>query len=358
MRKELNLFTLITTTIARHIWVLVGVGVVATLVAAVYMFSLPRYYTSSVQVIPETKRIALPGTLAEMASIAGMSANAMAGDDAINPDIYPDIFKSNNFLIDVLNIEVETRDSVRMSYHTYMMKHQPMPWWQAWLGSDSLPAQLPQLNPKRLTREDEILLKTMQTNIQCFIDKKTGMIDLRVTAFDPSVAATLADGIMSKLQAYITEYRTSKVRNDLAYSETLAIKAKEDYEKAQKDYVSYSDSHQDAVLSEYQTRRTELENEMQLQYQQYNQLQQQMIALRGKLQERVPAFTVIQSAAIPTRPVGPKRVVGVISIVAVAVLGTLVGFLIKELRAWSRQHTDEDEQGTAVNHTPCEDEAE
>lgn len=337
MKKELNLFALINTTLVRHYRTLLIVGLLVTIGAVVYMFSLPRYYTSGVQVIPETKRLALPGNLADMASIAGINTSSMNGDDAINPEIYPDIFKSTNFLVDVLHIEVAMKDSTRVSYYEYVMKHQPMTWWERWLPADSLPQRLPPIDLKRLTREQEELLKTMQANIQCVIDKKTGMIDLRVTAFDPSVAASLADGIMAKLQGYITDYRTSKVRTDLAYSEALAAKAKADYETAQKAYVSYSDSHQDVVLSEHQRRITELENEMQLQYQQYQQLQQQKITLQAKLQERIPAFTVIQSATIPTRPAGPKRVFGVLGIVALVMFGVSVGLAIHELKKWNKQ---------------------
>ncbi|MDO4715162.1 MAG: Wzz/FepE/Etk N-terminal domain-containing protein [Bacteroidales bacterium] len=337
MRKELNLFVLLTTTLVRYWRVLGGIFVLATLLAVVYMFSLPRYYTSMVQVIPETKQngsFSLPGGLVDVASIAGISLNSMSGDDAINPDIYPDIFKSTNFIVDVLNIEVETLEGKRMSYYDYVMKYRPMPWWEHLLSNDTMPEKLPQIEPKRLTREQERLLREIQQRIQCFIDKKTGMIDLRITAFEPSVAATLADGIMAKLQGYITDYRTSKIRNDIAYSEQLAKTAKADYEKAQRAYVSYSDSHQGAVLSQYQTRRTELENEMQLQYQQYNQVQQQLIFLQGKLQERVPAFTVIQSASIPTRPAGPKRVFGVMGIVGFTLFVSFVVLAIQTLRQW------------------------
>ena len=51
----------------------------------------------------------------------------------------------------------------------------------------------------------------------------------------------------------------------------------------------------------------DLENDMQLQYNNYNALNAQVIAAKAKVQEVTPAFTPLQSATVPLGPAGPKR---------------------------------------------------
>ena len=114
---------------------------------------------------------------------------------------------------------------------------------------------------------------------------------------------------MKRLQAYIIDYRTSKARIDLRYAERLQKEARERYAKVQKAYVAYSDSHTDLVLNEYKTKEADLENEMQQAFNALTQLGVQVETAKAKLQERTPAFTVIQEAPVPVRPAGPKRMI-------------------------------------------------
>ena len=51
---------------------------------------------------------------------------------------------------------------------------------------------------------------------------------------------------------------------------------------------------------------------MQNTYNKVTQLGQQVSTATARLQERTPAFTVIQQAAVPVRPSGPKRMLTVI----------------------------------------------
>ena len=101
MEQEINVYTSLHTLISQR-WkrmLLFATGL--TLVVAGILFSLPRYYSATIQVIPESSEggVSLPKNIAELSSLAGFSMNANNGKDAINPDIYPDIFNSTNFII-------------------------------------------------------------------------------------------------------------------------------------------------------------------------------------------------------------------------------------------------------------------
>ena len=54
---------------------------------------------------------------------------------------------------------------------------------------------------------------------------------------------------------------------------------------------------------------TKIENEMQLAYNGYSQSVTQLQLAQAKVQERMPAFTVLQQANVPIKPSAPKRMI-------------------------------------------------
>ena len=117
----------------------------------------------------------------------------------------------------------------------------------------------------------------------------------------------MADSVKTRLQDFLTEYRTSKARHDLEYAEKLHRQAKKDYEHARRLYVEFMDANQNMVLLTAQQKQNDLENEMQLQYNNYTAISAQVIAAKAKVQEVTPAFTPLQSATVPLGPTGPNR---------------------------------------------------
>ena len=104
----------------------------------------------------------------------------------------------------------------------------------------------------------------------------------------------------------------------------MLIYAKRQYERARQVYAVFSDANQDLVLESYKAKLEDLENEMQLQYNNYQQISQQLQLAKAKLQERTPAFTTLQSASVPLKPTGPKRMVFVAFCMILTFIGTSV----------------------------------
>ena len=71
--------------------------------------------------------------------------------------------------------------------------------------------------------------------------------------------------------------------------------------KARQQYASYADANQELVLQTYKTKQDDLENDMQLKYNAYTQVYEQLQLSRAKVQERTPAFTIVQSASVPVK---------------------------------------------------------
>jgi uncharacterized protein involved in exopolysaccharide biosynthesis len=83
------------------------------------------------------------------------------------------------------------------------------------------------------------------------------------------------------------------------------------------------------VLTIYKARVEKLENDMQAKYNIYTAMNTQMQAARAKLQEATPAFTVIESASVPIKPAGPKRMLISIVMMILSFFVLSVWYLIK-----------------------------
>ena len=186
------------------------------------------------------------------------------------------------------------------------------------------------VNNFELTGEQARIAGMIMKNVVCKIDKKTNLISISVTTQEPYIAALLADSVKTRLQDFLTEYRTQKSRHDLEYAEMLQQQAKKDYEHARQKYVEFVDANQDVVLESIRQMQTDLENDLQLQYNNYNTLNAQVLAYKAKVQEATPAFTTLQRATVPLGPAGPKRPMILFVCLFLAALFTTVWILYKE----------------------------
>jgi capsule polysaccharide export protein KpsE/RkpR len=241
-------------------------------------------------------------------------------------------FKTSLFPVKVTRKE----DGKTFSYYDYMEKEQKAPWWseglKAFFGLFGAKEEenAAQVDPFELTKKQTDIAKAINKNVTCYVDKKTFVITINVTDQDPLICATLADSVKTRLQNFITEYRTSKVRVDLEYNQKIYKESKARYDKARRMYADFVDHNQDIMLESVRQRQTELENEMQLQYNAYQQVAAQLLAAEAKVQQETPAFTTLQSATVPVVKAGPKRAQMCLIFVFLAFLGTTVWILYKE----------------------------
>ncbi len=280
---------------------------------------VPRYYRCTVSLAPEPTGPSMSGSLSSLASSFGIGALSKIGNnDALYSEIYPDILKSNNFIAELMTVEVKTqKGDVKANYYTYLRDHQSTAWWNVaqgkileWISptpKDSYGGK-EKISVFNLTKQQNGIFSKANGNIRCSIDKKTDIVSITVQDQDPLVCATMADSTCKKLQEFIVNYRTNKARIDYEYYKKLSDESKEAYVKARQKYAAYADANQEVTLARYKAKEEDLENEMQLKYNIYTAMNTQLQTAVAKLQEATPAFTVIQSASVPIKPAGPKRV--------------------------------------------------
>ena len=188
----------------------VFLGIAAVLGLAV-AFGTPKEYKASVMLAPEST----------------------TSSDAIYPELYPDLIGSNDFIVSLFPVEVTTKDgSVTTDYYDYLLNYTKKAWYTfparllhdivAKLKTDDVPftGDSTKVNPFHLSKMQYNIAHKIGKSINCTVDKKTSVITIEVTDQDPVISAVMADSIKNRLQAFITQYRTQKARNEIMKYET------------------------------------------------------------------------------------------------------------------------------------------
>lgn len=297
------------------IWCVCG-AVIGLIIA----FSIPREYTTSVKLAPEANDAkASAGGLSALASMAGFGSSA-SGADAVYPQLYPDVVSSVPFVTSLFDVVVETKtdDPQKMTVQQYMEDEVKAPWWSAVMGAPFKLLNLfrsaeeedgdKKIDNFQLTQKETELVMALNKRITASVDQKTSVVTISVNMQDPLVSAILADTVVSRLQQYVTAYRTNKARKDLEYAETLNEEAKDEYYKAQQRYAEYTDRNQGLAFQSARITSSRLENEASLAFNLYNQTAQQVQKAKAKVQETTPVYAVITPATVPVKPTSPKKV--------------------------------------------------
>ena len=315
---------------------------VAGVIGVALAFGTPKIYKSTVILAPEESGNGFSGSISSLASMVGMNMKMGQSGDAIYPEIYPDLMESTDFIVGLFPIKV-TKDKTgeQYTYQDYLQNHQklavadyPMAMVKNLiekLKSDDEPGPGHQVDPFRLTKKENDIAKKISHNINCSVDKKTSVITIVVEDQDPLIAATVADSVQLHLQRAITDYRTKKARIDLDYMEQLFAEARKQYDKARQIYATYADANQDVLLQAYKMKEADLENDMQLKYNIYQQVVEQRQLAQAKLQERTPAFTIVQSASVPIKHSSRPKIITLI-------IWMFLGFMLRSsMLAWKNR---------------------
>ena len=317
--KEIDLLELASKLWAQRkklaVWSICG-AVIGVIIA----FSIPKEYTTTVKLAPETTDAkAGGGGLSTLTSMAGFGFIS-SGNDAVYPQLYPDVVGSVPFTTSLFDVEVETKeDGQKFTVRQFLEEETKAPWWGAVMGApfkligmlrssdDEEDPEGKKVNNFQLSQDENKLVEALNNRVSASVDQKTNVVTITVNMQDPLVSAILADTVVSRLQEYVTQYRTNKARKDLEYAETLNEEAKTEYYKAQQRYAEYLDSNQGLALQRAQITRDRLSNEASLAFNLYNQTAQQVQKAKAKVQETTPVYAIITPATVPVKASSPKK---------------------------------------------------
>ena len=329
----------------RKLWnarkLLLKVAGIAAIVGIVIALSIPKKYTAEVTLSPESGKSG-GGSLSGMAAMLGIGSVNMGGDaNALNISMTSDIVATTPFILELFDTQVKTLDGEVDTTFVAYLETESAPWWSAIMSlpgkaiggvmslfsSKEEEEEIKAIDPFQLTKKQMSQVNAIKSIIMAESDKKTGITKVSVTLQDPLVAATMVDTVLTKLQKYITKYKTSKAQEDCNYWEQLYKERQKEYYEAQEKYARYSDTNKGVILQSVRIEQERLQNEQTLAFQVFSQVATQLQMSKAKLQEEKPAFAILEPASVPLLPSGTSRKMILIGIVFLAVAGAAAWIL-------------------------------
>ena len=295
-----------------------AVGAFIGLVAG---FSIPNTYRASAVLAPEAQQRVGSG-VSSIASMMGVSLDNST--DAIDYEMYPDVVASTPFLFNLLDLQVKTADGqIDTTLQGYILNHQKSPGWSHVIGApfkalgwavslvkpeeDADSDAVVELDLFNLPKAERRAIKYLSEKIIVSVDKKSGKTHISLEMQDPLVVATVLNAVLENLKDYMSDYRTSKSRQDVENLSLICEQRKQDYYTAQKAYAQYTDSNKNIVLNSSKAEGQRLQQEMNLAYQVYSQVATQLEGARIKTQQDKPVFAVLKPVSVPMKKAGPSK---------------------------------------------------
>lgn len=298
--------------------------IVGAVIGLVVGFSIPKTYTASVTLAPEMQQKTSSG-VSSIASMMGVNLNNSV--DAISVEMFPDVVHSTPFIVELFDLPVtfERKDSVMTTtLLEYMKEYQKAPWWSyvihapfkslAWCIDLVTPNKEDDevegngvLDPNNLPKKERGVVRFFAENILVNVDKKSYKTQMSLVMQDPLVVATVLEAITENLKNYMSEYRTSKARQDVENLQVISDLRKADYYNAQQAYAAYIDSNKSVIRQSAQAERERLQQEMNLAYQVYSQVATQLEGARIQAEQAKPVFAIINPVVVPLQRTAPSK---------------------------------------------------
>jgi uncharacterized protein involved in exopolysaccharide biosynthesis len=294
--------------------------VVCFVLGLIVALGTPKEYKSEITLLVETnsKSGGMSGLLQQFGGLAGINLSGAAGEDALSPQLYPDVIKSTPFLLEIMNQKVtESKYDSTLTVAQYLDRHTKSSLMSIVMGyTIGLPGKIigwikgkpkspqstvdgPRKGPLKLTQKQSDIASSLSGLIKSKEGESNNTLVISIEVQDPVVAAQLADSVVKCLTHYVIDYRTQKSKNDLKFITDRHAEAETRYVQAQNALAAYSDRNKNVILASVRSEEQRLQSEYNLAFNVYNTLSQQLEQAKIKVQENTPVFKVIDPAKVP-----------------------------------------------------------
>lgn len=291
-------------------------GLCSAVIGVAFSFTFPKEYKVVTRLAPELSLRS--NSLTSLASIAGINMNMLGNNnDALLPTVYPDIVSSVPFVTELFDMPVGDK-----TLYDYILEDQksslvsmalsiPSSIVSSMIGlfkkDDDIEDGDAAIDNFNLTKEQFKVFKSISRMISVSVDKKTFVVTIMVIAQDRFIAADLAKAVNDNLRKYVVKYRTDKTRQVVDYLKVALETSREEYYDSQKKYATYVDRNQSVTMQSFQIEKQRLQNDMNLKYQLFTSLSQQLQQQEVQLLQESPVFAEVIPATVPLRKYKPMR---------------------------------------------------
>jgi uncharacterized protein involved in exopolysaccharide biosynthesis len=277
------------------------------LLTVLISFLIPPTYQAVTTVIPAIAPDKFTGMAGLTASLEdfGIQTGAKGGN---SPMMYPEIVKSRRVLEQVL-------------FRAYPA------------GPERRPARVIDLiqsgenGPKRV----ELAVKQLKRRVDATLDRRTGVLTIRVRAHQPEVAAGIANSLDTLLQDFAIYSFTSQAGENRKFVEGRVAEVRGELNQAEENLRGFRERNlrignaPGLLLEEGRLNRSVREQE-----EVYLTLRRQYELAKIEERRDVPVINVLDSAVVPSFRISPRRaIMGILGLVIGGTLGAISALLRK-----------------------------
>lgn len=311
-------------TLKSH-WIIIATcAILFAAFGAIFSLTQPNEFSSNAKLLPELdSKLSSTGGIGSLKSLAGLAGvdigGSSLGTDAIRPDLYPNIVQSAPLLREVLKAKIYSTKYKKwqtvLDFLTEKQELAPIDLGRNPLDEEEVIDFNVDIVPKNtlskdlinLSKKERFALKKLRESIGVEIDKKSGVISLTTVLPNAVAAANITSLVQYYLTKYVTDYRTQKARQELAFLENRLTESRARYDQALFTLSAYRDQNMNLFMNVAKDREKKLQYEVDVAYNLYTTISGQYEESKVKLHRETPVFKVLEPAQIAVKKDGPKR---------------------------------------------------
>ena len=306
----------------KTIIIVTSIFIVLGLVAAITM---KRTYSVSTVMVPQMSSRS-NSSLSSLATLAGFDLGAINNTGGeLSPLVYPQIVSSVTFRKELLYTPLHYQKAdTAVCMYTYVKEYEkPTVFSYILKYTIGLPGvilgalrkeepevQLPSGSgegdntpkPVLLSKDEELLIKTLGENVRLDVDKKEGYLTLSVRGSEPIQTAELAMKAQQLLQSEVTRFRTEKAQDNLDYIQARYNEIKKEAESYQAQLAAVKDRSQSMTTTRSRIEQERLQSKYSVANTIYSEMAKQLEQAKMQVKRDTPVLAVIQPITVPIKP--------------------------------------------------------
>ncbi len=255
-----------------------------TVVAIIISLLLPKYYRSTVVILPETSQSKLAGLggLSDLASLAGVNV----GGEVSLSKLYPTIVKSEAVLKNIIYQKYQTKSFIDS---TDLIK--------IW----DVDEEKPQL-------AYETTLKTLRDELEVSLEIKTSVLSISILTKEPQLSADIVNAIAHELDVFIRTKRTTNASEQRKWIEGRLREVKVDLEKSENALKDFRENNRRVSDSPHLLLEQErFIRDVQINSTLYTELKKQYELAKIEEIKNIPIVNILDAGRPAAKKEKPKR---------------------------------------------------
>ncbi len=280
---------------------LIGIITASVTVAAIIIsLLLPKYYRSTVVILPETNQNKLAG-LSNLATLAGVNV----GGEVSLSKLYPTIVTSEAVLKNVI-------------YQKYRTK----------LFSDSADLiKIWDVDEKDPQLAYEAMLNSLRGGLEVSLENKTSVLSISLLTQEPQLSADIVNSVASELDVFVRTKRTTNASEQRKWIEERLIEVKVDLEKSENTLKDFRENNRRVSDSpQLLLEQERFIREMQINSTLYTELKKQYELTKIEEIKNIPIVNIMDAGRPAAKKEKPKRSIIVLTSFFLALFGGM-GFV-------------------------------